>query len=398
MSITAKAQLAGAALGLAGQVASERVRRGPAPTTLSEVPASAEDLTPPWLTAALCRRHPGAKVVDVSLRGGSNGSTSRRGITLTYNDVGREAELPTQIFTKSTPSLTSRLVVGPTGLLASESAFYTTVRPTLDIEVAQGYYTTVDQRSYRSMFLLEDVGVTRGAKFGDPSSMPVSKKMAESQVDLLAGLHGGTWDSPLFATRPGWLRNVQDMMVSINALANFKTGALGAGIKRSADVLPAELLRHRDRLWPSYMRSLELNTVAPMSLLHNDVHLGNWYRAEDGTMGLYDWQTFAQGFWAKDFAYALGSALTIDDRRAWEQELLERYLARLADDGGPKLTFEQGWLAYRQQTFHGFFFWLFTIGAGRLQPDMQPRHISLENLSRMGQQVVDLESVAAIDA
>jgi hypothetical protein len=72
----------------------------------------------------------------------------------------------------------------------------------------------------------------------------------------------------------------------------------------------------------------------------------------------------------------------------------ERYRQRLTEHGVADVpTADQAWLAYRRQAMHGLVFWLFTIGAGPLQPDMQPRDICLANLERMGQAVTDLATL-----
>jgi len=119
---------------------------------------------------------------------------------------------------------------------------------------------------------------------------------------------------------------------------------------------------------------LRLNSSGTPTLLHQDVHQGNWLRDADGRLGLYDWQAVARGEWALDFAYAMSVNLQIEDRRAWERELLERYLWRLGEEGVQNPPpFEQAWLRYRQQPFHVVIFSLLTIGAGRFQPAMQPK-------------------------
>jgi hypothetical protein len=98
---------------------------------------------------------------------------------------------------------------------------------------------------------------------------------------------------------------------------------------------------------------------------------------------------------ALDFAYAMMGALTVEDRRAWERDLLTRYLEQLAAAGGDAPSFDQAWLDYRQQVFHGLIFWLYTIGAGKLQPEMQPLKVSEANVERMAHAVIDLDSFDA---
>src|SRR5262245_63070918 len=87
---------------IGAHIVNERIRR-PRPTTLAEIPPSVDALTPEWLTAALCKGHPGAWVTSVSTGSGSDGSTSRRALRVDYNDVGQQAGLPTSVFTTSTP-------------------------------------------------------------------------------------------------------------------------------------------------------------------------------------------------------------------------------------------------------------------------------------------------------
>lgn len=76
------------------------------------------------------------------------------------------------------------------------------------------------------------------------------------------------------------------------------------------------------------MRSLELNVSGPRTLLHCDVHIGNWYSVEESGMGLVDWQCMATGEWALDFVYILMSALTVEDRRGPGRRIFSRSISR----------------------------------------------------------------------
>jgi hypothetical protein len=58
---------------------------------------------------------------------------------------------------------------------------------------------------------------------------------------------------------------------------------------------------------------------------------------------LSDWQVVHRGHWAWDVAYTMNAALTVEDRRAWDRELLGYYLECLSDAGGPALSFEAAW-------------------------------------------------------
>ena len=74
-----------------------------------------------------------------------------------------------------------------------------------------------------------------------------------------------------------------------------------SGLKKSEQVVSAGLAGAGEEIWTAFMKSLALQRQAPQTLLHQDVHPGNWYRDAEGGMGLYDWQALARGHWAQDW-------------------------------------------------------------------------------------------------
>ena len=132
-------------------------------------------------------------------------------------------------------------------------------------------------------------------------------------------------------------------------------------------------------------------------MLHQDVHQGNWLRDPRGRLGLYDWQAVATGESALDYTYALATNLRVEDRRAWEHDLLERYLWRLGEERVIHVpACDQAWLRYRQQPFHVLIWALATIGAGRLHANMQPKDYMLRCLKRIAIFVDDHESLDSL--
>src|SRR5581483_647727 len=123
MTVMERAKLAGAAAMVTGLWAAERIRpsRGARPGT---VPGSPGDLTCDWLTGALCGDVPGARVVGFTVGAGSDGTSARRPLRVDYNEVGCDAHLPSALYTKSAPSLLSRLFCGLNRIGQIEGAFY----------------------------------------------------------------------------------------------------------------------------------------------------------------------------------------------------------------------------------------------------------------------------------
>lgn len=214
-------------------------------------------------------------------------------------------------------------------------------------------------------------------------------------VRTLAKLHGAFWNSPRLKGDLSWLQTSYQFQEMLNALG-FEERC-NEDNERASRVFAPELYQRKDDIFPLPWRSHEIANDQVQTLLHNDVHIGNWYRTPDNRVGLADWQGLVKGNFGSDLAYALSSALTIEDRRAWERELIELYVEKLREQNieNPP-DFNQAWLCYRQQYFHALVFWTFTIGQGPLQSDMQPDEYSLINLERMSAAMVDLESLDSI--
>ncbi|WP_319458122.1 MULTISPECIES: aminoglycoside phosphotransferase family protein [unclassified Mycobacterium] len=365
------------------------------PVSAKTVPPSAESITPQWLTSALCSNIPGAQVVDVSVAGGSDGTSARRAITVEYNAAGREAGLPERLFSKSTATFGSRMLLGITGIAEGESVFYNLARPDLKLRSPNAYYSGYDAKSHRSLVLLEDL-TTRGWTFPDPLKNPVTRDDAEDMVSEMAAYHSALWDSPRMNGDLKRLRPALEWQENLNRRVGFEKRTL-TGLERAKDIVPSSLYSRRNDVYRAFMQSLSLHRGGPTTLLHQDLHLGNWLRDESGRMGLYDWQCVARGNWALDYSYALGGALATDDRRHWEEGLLRSYLEQLRDGGvhNPP-SFDEAWLAYRQQSMHGWVFGLFTLGGSRFEPELQPRDYTLAAIERLSQHVADLDSVTAL--
>jgi thiamine kinase-like enzyme len=379
---------------IAHHVAKERITN-PRPTTLREVPPTPEHITDEWLTLALCGSVPGVRVLAHELGPRHDGTSSRRTLQVEFNQAGRAAGLTERLFTKSGPGFMTRLASAAVSLGVIEAMFYAQIRPLLDIEAPTTKYSAYDPLTNRHLLIVDDVSQTRGARFGNILTRRLTRGQAEQVVDTLAALHSQLWNAPLRSRFGSWLPDSYEWMARLNVTINAPKRIL-VGFERGRDVIPPELYSRRRKIAAALMRSLEINTSGPQTLLHGDVHPGNWYLTRDGRMGLYDWQCTVRGAWARDIAYALSTHLTVEQRRDWERDLIARYRERLAESGWDAGNLDESFLAYRQQIPHAMFMWLVTIGRYRLQPDLQPRDITLESVHRTCQAAVDLDSLDAI--
>lgn len=378
---------------IGGHITKEAVVR-PQAVEATDVPVIGRELTADWLTAVLCAGQPGAAVQTFASETASTGTSTRWKLNVTYNDAGRVAGLPENLFAKTTADFKQRLTLDLAGILAGEPGFFKHLRPELDIEAPRGFHSAVDERSGRSISLLEDIVSTKGASFCTPAT-PIGRAQIEDLLRTMATWHARYWDDQDLE-RHRWLKPPRAHFANLDRLIGMsKRSQVGA--RRAATVLPDILPAQHDRLYRALERSLEIASAGPQTFLHGDSHIGNTYITAAGRMGFTDWQVVLRGSWAYDFAYVVSSGLAVADRRAWERDLLTGYLERLAACGAPAPDFDTAWLAYRQQALYPYFIWLSTIGHSAIQPKYQPDEISLGIIERTSMTVLDLEAAQAVE-
>ena len=342
-------------------------------------------MTPGWLTPILCADHPGAAVASIEVADASSGSSVRKRIRVHYNENGAALGLVTRFFAKTTPTVLTRLTSGPSA--GQEARFFAQVRPMIDLETPVHRRSVHDRVSGRSLHLFEDLVATRKVMFCDYRTAFTRRQM-ESALTLLARLHGRFFGAPElqdFAWIPGY-------EVFFDALE--KVGTRDGHERAMAEArqsIPAYVLAHRERIWPAAVDGLKIHRAGPRTVIHSDVHPGNWYLTAQGQPGLCDWQCVAQGHWARDFAYAMSSMAQVDQRRAWERELLGGYLEKLAAAGGPRVDVDTAWRLYGEQLPAALLMWSPTLCHPPTMPDMQPEDVSLEMIRRITVAMADLE-------
>jgi aminoglycoside phosphotransferase (APT) family kinase protein len=364
--------------------------------TPDDVPGTADAMTPGWLTTVLCADHPGAAVEDVSVDHDGDwrhdGVGAGRRVTVTYNGAGQEAGLPEHLWSKYSPTLLSRQLVGVNGSSGGEVAFYKELAPTASFETPLCYYAGFEERSCRTLMLFEDLTSTKKPAFPTAVGMTINRELADSMVDVIAGLHAASWGDR--GQTEYQFRDAKTFQEDFNDTFGFEAVSL-KGFENARDYIPDEIYARKDEWHDAFMRSLELNVQAEPTLLHQDMHIGNWYVLSGESMGLNDYQALARGQWALDVAYALALNLTVENRRTWEKDLLARYLGNLQDAGVAAPDFDDAWLAYRQQMFHALAFWVSTTGWG--EDRTQPENVCNAFIERAARAIVDLDSWRALD-
>ena len=345
------------------------------------VPTSWEDITPAWMTAALARDFPGTVVREVTVAMRDDGTNRRARLALTY-EPGPEG--PGTVFVKAVDPEHRELIKLTSGLLHEPRLFNSNVD--LPLEHPQVYAAPIDEAAEDFLLVMEDLT----ARDADPrdATRPLTVEQAARGVRGLARMHAAFWGERL--RRPGldWLEPFVEWDGMQYAPLPAALERLGADAPASVHALTIDDLI--EGVWKPFIRTL--TTTAP-TLLHGDAHVGNTYLLPTGDVGFLDWQVARRGNFSLDLGYFLQGAVTTEDRRAHEQELLAEYRDALELPAAELPSADEIWLRYRASVAHGLTLWLCTASAGELwqRPD-----IALALAQRYSAAYEDLQTAAAI--
>ncbi|MCB0942681.1 MAG: phosphotransferase [Mycobacterium sp.] len=346
------------------------------------VPRDWDEISPAWLTAALDKNFPGAEVssVDIVLR--DDGTNRRARLELSYSAGAG----PRTVFAKAVDPAHAELVALTSGLFHEPRLFASEV--VLPLAHPDVYAAVYDEATSSFLLIMEDL-TARGADPRD-STRPLTVDQAASGVQGLARLHSRYWGDRLVdEPRLEWVE-------SFVPFAGLELAPLDIAHERLGDTVPAEIPALSGTelfgdIWARYITTL--TTTAP-TLLHGDPHIGNTYVLPDDTVGFLDWQMVRRGNWSLDLGYFLQGALTIEDRRSAERDLVEEYRSALDLPAAELPSADEVWLRYRASVAHGLAIWIATLSGGDA---WQRADICLAFAQRYGAAFVDLETRAALD-
>jgi hypothetical protein len=353
------------------------------PVAELSIPQGWDAITAEWITAALAGHFPGVQVDDVAVVLRDDGTNRRARLALTYS----AGSGPSTVFAKAVDPEHADLVALTSGLYHEPRLFTSGVVLPLDHPTV--YTALIDEERRDFLMIMEDV-VARGADPRD-STRPMTIDQVANGVRGLARMHSEYWGDRLTKNRAlGWVE-------PFVAFAGLEYAPLHIAHERLGDTVPAEIPALSGTelfvdIWARYIGTL---TTSTQTLLHGDPHIGNTYVLPDDDVGFLDWQMARRGNWSLDLGYFLQGALTIEDRRRGERELLDEYRASLTLPADEMPTADEIWLRYRASVAHGLAIWMATLSGGDA---WQRADICLAFAKRYSAAFIDLETRAALDA
>jgi hypothetical protein len=346
------------------------------------LPARPDDIDATWLTRALAERHPGVQVKDVEVIDSHELTNTRARLQNSYEEP---AGAPTAMFCKLLPLDPSRRdAIAQTGMGRFEVLFYSSLASTVSMRVPATYVTRHDDRDGSFILLIEDL-VATGCRVSD-GTWGVPLDSAAGALEDLAHLHLRFIDPARRAAEAAWVPSTT------------RGGEYGAVLLREA------LTHHRDRLSDDFAAISEIYIdrrddlqalwqTEPKTVIHGDTHIGNLFFDQRRT-GFLDWGVIKVSTPMRDVSYFLTMALSIDDRRTHERELLHHYLDIWNSGSGIEITFDEAWLAHR---IHAAFNVPASCQIVTFPPVSEARRVFSEAfLARAEASIQDLESRAAL--
>jgi aminoglycoside/choline kinase family phosphotransferase len=311
-------------------------------------PLTVEGWTPGLLTELLRQQRPevevtAVNVVERNLYGEGMVSTAAR-ITLDL-DYAAPTDLPQRVMVKI-----AQTVLAAQPLYENEVAFYTKLRPELDVEAPRAFGGGFDPESGTFALVMEDLR-QRGVRFPNVT-MDVPLESIRDLIDTLARLHARYWQSPRFAVDLNWVQT--HMAGSLHHMfhnpayvpANIAERVQTEQFKRE---MVQRLGLSVDQLYDGFRAVQAHQATLPQTIVHGDTHIGNTFLLPDGRGGLLDWQLCVRGYCLHDVGYLIATGLTVQDRRQNERDLLDHYLDRLKAHGvADAPSREQVWTEYRR--------------------------------------------------
>ena len=197
--------------------------------------------------------------------------------------------------------------------------------------------------------LILDNMIAGGYTFGTPTQA-WSPDLVGKSIDILARLHASTWGKSFADVT--WLQigspAVQGYTEVLMSEAHWKEQLARPG---AYQLIP--YTRDRERAMRALRALWRYDETHSHCLVHGDAHLGNMCVDPSGQPFFIDWAGPSICNWAMDVAYFVAGALSVEDRRATEKDLFDRYLKQLAINGGPTPERKEAWDDFGRHLVNG---------------------------------------------
>lgn len=308
-------------------------------------------------------------------------SSNCNNVVLTVEQHGKPV-LPQSLFVKlPLPSLLTRWFFNVIGAWDLESHFCRHVAPNVPLRTPRTFATHC--QGSRFFLIQENLHDDPSVKlFTNPDMMEgPSLDLARRCLDAFARLHACHYD--LDNKEKEAILPFSKHLFLGQQMRLISRGLNGMGLnpcmKALPGVIPPVIEQAYRKTLANWDDLLEFWFSGPLSMLHGDSHLGNFFVSGD-EMGMLDFQAVHWGKGIRDVQYFLIYSLPADLLAANEQELVRYYVERRAVYG-TAIDFDSTWQEYRSFTYHTLMTMVVSIGFGAMNEEQNT--LMAELLSRV---------------
>ena len=215
------------------------------------------------------------------------------------------------------------------GMFEAEVRFYNELADRASVGIPEVYRAEIISGQADFVIVMEDL--TAATLVSQTAGM--NPKQAAAAVRVLASIHATWWDA-VQVDELAWIPTMDGPRIE------FVDQYLPTLMSAFADGFGAGLPKGGLEIFETFVGNyLKINKVladrSPWTLVHQDFRVENllFDEGDSSKVSVLDWQGIGRGPGAYDLAYLLGGSMTVEDRRASENELLAIYHQRLVDEG-----------------------------------------------------------------
>lgn len=330
-----------------------------------EIPATIDDVSSEWLTAALGKPVTALETTQIGVGIGVSSALYR-----VLLSVGDHSDLSSVIV--KLPALDEAAVFTSSvlRLYHREVRFYQELAQTCPIQVPTAYYADLNEETSQFVLVLEDMSSLRMVD----QIQGMNTVDAQRAVDELAGWHAHWWNSADPIVERGTALAITDPIYPAVLPSVFAEG--WEKINSSMAISP-EIVSVGSAWTDAVGGMLQELGSAPTTLSHGDYRADNMLFHEDGSLLLLDFQLIGSGTAAFDLAYFVTGSLTASHASAQERSLFERWRTALVAGGVSEAETDMMWDKYR---LAALFCLVYPVVASRGMDLSDERQRSLINL------------------
>jgi len=281
--------------------------------------------------------------------------------------IESDSNLPASLFVKlPSAQLWTRLFCNLLGIWSNECHFYRNAASRAPIRVPRPY--VIADRGSRFVLVLEDLHAAGNLQlFTNPDMIEgVSVERAKQCLSAFASLHAafaGLSPEERAVILPPELHPFN----SPNARALspvLSRAAIGPCHRKAPELFPEDMVELYRSALEHYDVLLDYWYREPLTLIHGDSHLGNFFVSGD-QMGMLDWQAVQWAKGIRDVQYFLINSMGVELLAANERALVSYYVAELARHG-VTLDEQEAWAQYRAYSFQTLMTSVVSLGLGTM--------------------------------